>query len=586
RLGVTASSNDAGTDGSSLKGADLTLRKSADSWLKLQTGKSDGLDSLSSYSSDGGFAFTNYNPNAFASASAEAYRADISLGLGDVLTGNKGRLTTYTQHLDAGYSAPGFDTLTATNFYGGTLQLPVGQSWNLNAKADRKEQDQGLTTTAEELDVAYKLTKNWSVSTGVRRDDRQDNSPVVPLTQQQGQQTNVVAQLGYDSLSTWRAYTFAQDTVASSGDRGDNGRAGVGGSYRVTNAVQVEAEASEGDLGAGGKLGTSYLVSTHTTLYLNYSLENEYADTGVFQRQGTLVSGMKERLSDSSSVYVEERYQDIDSASGLTHATGVTLAPNERWNFGANAEVGSLVDSQTDAETKRKAGGIRVGYNHDKIQASSGIEYRDDDMQQPDTATYTNLKTWLFRNSFKYQMTPDWRLVGKVDYSISNDSQGQFYDGGYTEAVVGYGYRPVQSDRLDVLAKYTYFYNVPTAGQVTPQNVGNPFIQVSHIASIDVTYDLTQDWTVGGKYAYRLGEAALDQVNPQFFNNTAELYIVQLSWQFRHDWEGMIEGRALRMPDLNETRTGALVAIYRHFGKNVKAGLGYNFTNFWTTSPT
>jgi hypothetical protein len=34
------------------------------------------------------------------------------------------------------------------------------------------------------------------------------------------------------------------------------------------------------------------------------------------------------------------------------------------------------------------------------------------------------------------------------------------------------------------------------------------------------------------------------------------------------------------MPDLNQTRSGALVAFYRHFGKHVKAGLGYNFTNF------
>jgi flagellar motor protein MotB len=580
RLGVTASSNDAGVDGSGLRGADVLFRKSTDSWLKLQGGKSDGLASSSFYSTDGGFGFTNYNPNAFANASADAYRADVSVGLNDFLAGYKGRLTYYSQHLDAGYSAPGFDTLTPTDYSGGTLTLPVGERLSVNAKADRKAQEQGLTTTAEEVDLAYKLSKNWSVSTGVRQDNREDNSPLVPATQQQGERTDVVAQLGYDSLAKWRAYTFAQDTVSKSGDREDNGRAGVGGSYRVTNALRIDAEASEGSLGAGGKLGTNYLVSDHTTLYLNYSLENELGDTGLFQRQGTLVSGMKERLTDSSSVYVEERYQDIDSTSGLTHATGVTLRPDDRWNFGANAEFGTLVDSQTDAQTKRKAGGIRVGYGHDKIQFSSGVEYRDDEMQQPDATTYSNLKTWLFRNNFKYQVTPDWRLIGKVDHSMSDNSQGQFYDGGYTQAVLGYGYRPVQSDRLDVLAKYTYFYNVPTAGQVTPQDTAAQFIQKSHIASIDATYDLSQQWSVGGKYAYRLGQASLERVNPQFFDNTAALYIVRIDWHFHQEWEGMLEGRALEEPDLNQTRSGALVALYRHFGKHVKAGLGYNFTNF------
>ena len=466
--------------------------------MKLQSGKSDGLVSSSFYSSDGGFGFTSYNPGSFANGSADAYRADVSLGLGDIVSGTKGRLTYYTQHLDAGYSAPGFDTLTPTDYSGGTLTLPVGERWSVNAKADRKAQEEGLTTTAAELDLAYKLSRNWSVSTGVRRDDREDNSPLVPATQQQGERTDVVAQLGYDSLVRWRAYTFAQDTVSKSGDREDNGRAGIGGSYRLTNALRVDAEASEGNLGPGGKLGTNYLVSDHTSLYLNYSLENELADTGVFQRQGTLVSGMKERLTDSSSVYVEERYQDIDSASGLTHATGVTLRPDDRWNLGANAEIGTLVNSQTDAETKRRAGGIRVGYGHEKIQFSSAVEYRDDRMEQPDATSYTQLKTWLFRNNFKYQLTPDWRLLGKLDHSMSNASQGQFYDGGYTQAVLGYGYRPVRSDRLDVLAKYTYFYNVPTAGQVTPQDTAAQFIQKSHIASIDVTYDLTRQWTVGG----------------------------------------------------------------------------------------
>jgi flagellar motor protein MotB len=580
RLGVTASSNDSGVEGNSLKGADLTLRKSADSWVKLQTGRSDGLVSSPNISNDGGFSFTNYNTNTFANANAEAYRADVSVGLRDFLAGNTGRLTYYTQHVDAGYSAPGFDTLTATDFYGGTFKLPIGASWSINAKADRKSQEEGLTTTAEELDVAYKFTKNWSLSTGVRQDDRQDNSVLVPATQQQGDRTDVVAQLGYDSLASWRAYTFAQDTVSKSGDREDNGRAGIGGSYRVSNALQIEAEASEGDLGPGGKLGTNYVVSSHTTLYLNYSLENELADSGVFQRQGTLVSGMKERLSDSSTVFVEERYQDIDSAQGLTHATGVTLTPDDRWNLGVNAEYGTLVDSQTDAQTKRKAGGFRIGYGHDKIQWSSGVEYRDDDTQQPDATSYTNLKTWLFRNNFKYQIAPDWRLIGKLDHSMSNDSQGQFYDGGYTEAVLGYGYRPVRSDRLDVLVKYTYFYNVPTAGQVTPQDVAAQFIQKSHIASIDATYDLTQQWSVGGKYAYRLGEASLERVDPQFFDNAAELYILRVDWHFRQEWEGMIEGRALTEPDLNQTRSGMLVALYRHLSKHVKAGLGYNFTNF------
>ena len=52
---------------------------------------------------------------------------------------------------------------------------------------------------------------------------------------------------------------------------------------------------------------------------------------------------------------------------------------NERWNFGANADIGTLIDELTGAETDRKAGGIRMGYGVRPVQFSSGVEYRFDE---------------------------------------------------------------------------------------------------------------------------------------------------------------------------------------------------------------
>ena len=77
---------------------------------------------------------------------------------------------------------------------------------------------------------------------------------------------------------------------------------------------------------------------------------------------------------------------------------GMTLAPTERWSFSANWEHGTLVDAQTDAETKRKAGGARIGYGYDQLQLSSGVEYRFDETEQLDES-WADRTTWLFRNS-------------------------------------------------------------------------------------------------------------------------------------------------------------------------------------------
>ena len=113
------------------------------------------------------------------------------------------------------------------------------------------------------------------MKTGVRTDFRRDSSPVIPITQQEGERTDGVVQIGYDTGARWRAYTFLQETLSVDGNRPDNGRVGVGGLVRVSERIRVDAEVSNGDLGEGGKLGTSYSPTDRTSLYLNYALENE-----------------------------------------------------------------------------------------------------------------------------------------------------------------------------------------------------------------------------------------------------------------------------------------------------------------------
>jgi hypothetical protein len=317
-------------------------------------------------------------------------------------------------------------------------------------------------------------------------------------------------------------------------------------------------------------------------MYLNYALENERTDNGLRSgrgSEGNLVAGVKSRIADSTSVFLEERYQHGTTMTGLTHATGISFAPTEKWNLGINTDIGTLQDSQTGAETERMAGAVQIGLGLNGLQFSSGIEYRNDDAEQPDLSR-TERTTWLFRNSFKYQINQGARLLGKFNHSDSESSLGTFYDGGFTEAVFGYAYRPIHHDRLNMMAKYTYFYNVPTTDQISLSNIAAEFIQKSHVAAIDVTYDITHSFTIGGKYAYRLGQVSLDREDPEFYDNNAALYVVRGDYRFRENWEFLVETRLLHMPDLDEQRAGALATVSRYLGDHLKIGLGYNFTDF------
>ena len=582
QVGFTANSNEQGDIDSTLNGTDLTLRKTERTWLKLQTGRSEGFLADVMRSDDGGFGFYGHDPLPFVSADAGASRADLSLGLEDFFAAHRGRLTLYGQEIDAGYAAPGLTTLTTTRNYGGSITMPVGEQVSLTLKSDMRIQEQGLELEARELNVGWDVAPRWNVSTGLREDTRRDGSAVVPLTQVEGERRDAIVRVGFDPKDRWAAYGFVQETVSQIGTIEENGRAGAGGSYQISERLGLDIELSDGDLGRGGKLGTSYIHSERTSLYLNYVLENERTDNGLRSargEQGRLVAGARTRFADSASVFLEERYQNGDDVSGLTHSTGITYAPTEKLNISANTDVGTIQDMQTGAETDRTALGVSVGYGFDAVQFSSGFEMRTDDIEAVDLAV-TRRETTLLRNSFRYQINPSLRLLGKFNRSESESSEGQFYDGRYTEAVIGTALRPVGHDRFNALLKFTYFYNVPTTEQVALHDRSVEFIQKSKVGSIDLGYDIGSRWSIGAKLAHRVGEVSLDRVNRQFFDNGARLLVLRADWEFRDGWEAMIEVRTLRMTDLGEQRDGGLVVVSRSLGSHLKVGLGYNFTDF------
>lgn len=576
KFGATAAWTEEEDVKSQLGGTDLTLRKSASTWLKLEAGQTRGNGVLTSSSSNGGYSYSQ-NATLDEDASAFGYRLEGSLALADIRKNWHGRTTFYLQDLEKGYSVSGLSTATALNQYGINVDMPLTERWNSRVKYDKKVQDESLETEAGEVNVGYRLNDHWSLSAGVRNDSRTVLATTTSSTQEEGELTDGAVRAEYNSRTRWSAYSYIQETLRASGDRDDNSRIGIGGSWRLTDRFTLNGEVSEGDLGSGASLGSEFLYSDRTTMYVNYALENERGNNGVLARKGNMASGFRSRYSDVTSLYVEEKYTHGDTPTGLVHTAGVELTPSDRLNFKVSLDVGTLKDPDTAASLERTAAAVSVGYGFEHLALASGLEYRVDNSEKDD-GSYTKRTTWLFKNSFKYKLSDDWRVLGKFNMSMSESSLGSSFDGDYTEAVLGYAYRPVAYDRLNVLFKYTYFYNLPASDATSTS--ATTFIQRSHIAAIDLMYDLTPRWTIGGKYAYRLGQVALDRNDPQYFDSSAQLIVARVDWHFLHRWDALIEARLLDLPDAKDQRSGALVALYRHFGNHVKAGLGYNFSDF------
>jgi hypothetical protein len=223
---------------------------------------------------------------------------------------------------------------------------------------------------------------------------------------------------------------------------------------------------------------------------------------------------------------------------------------------------------------QRKAVGLSLGYSKDETRYSANLEYRDEE------GTAGNRDTWLMRNNLSVGLDPDWRFIGKLNASFSRSSQGDFFDGDFAEGVAGFAYRPTSNDRLNALIKYTFFYDLPSAGQLTGSGVQTDYAQRSHVFAIDSTYDL-QPWvSVGGKYAIRHGEMRENRDSGDWLDSRAQLGVVRADFHWIRKWDLLVEGRVLDVRAAQDRKAGALVAAYRHFGNHVKAGVGYNFTDF------
>ncbi len=567
KVGVSVSSQEEMGETQDLAGVDLTLRKSADTWLKLELANSDGAGLSQHSSDDGGFDFDAEDRGG---REAGAGRVEGAFSLSDLTgeAGSEGQGTFYLEVREDGFSAPGRLTSGDTDKFGGSFSAPLTDTSTLTLKLDDTRND-GNDQRAVEVDVSMALDERWTLGAGLRADEQEGS------TTDHGERQDLAVQLKYTDEEDLSAWGFVQGTLHRDGERQRNHRAGVGSSYQLSDRTSLKGEISGGDMGLGARAGIDYQWSDRTSVYTNYQLDNDRTDNGVRSRNGQLVSGVRSRWTDSLSVYAEGRKQIGSGQNGLMQAYGIDYAPNDRWSYGFSLEHGDI-NQETDDAIERTAITGSVGFHDRKHRYAGGLEYRDDDSSDEDRTT------WLWRNNYSAQVSDDWRAIVRLDLSISESDRGDEFDGDFAEASLGYAWRPVDNDRVNALLKYTYLYDLAPPEQLQPSDSSTvDYAQRSQVFSGDLTYDLSERWSVGGKYAYRLGELRPSRdSSADWFDSEGQLLILRADWHVVHAWDVTLEWRRREEKTAEDSREGMLLAGYRHFGQNFKLGVGYNFSDF------
>jgi outer membrane protein OmpA-like peptidoglycan-associated protein len=372
----------------------------------------------------------------------------------------------------------------------------------------------------------------------------------------------------------WDVYGFVQDTTEHTETRPDNDRAGLGGSYQISNAMRMGAEASEGSLGLGAKVSTDYHIDDRSNVYLNYTLAADQPDALNVGRDGTLTAGTRYRYDDATSVYGEERLMTGTGSDCLTRAYGVDFSPTKHWTYGLKFEHGTISDP-INGDLALSAVTATLDYTREKIKYSGALEWREDDSSMTGAS-----RTVLTRNSLTYQVVADWRIFGKLNWSQTDGAADSTLLAAYHEIVVGAAWRPVRNDRWNTLFKFTILEDQPSIAQIN--SVGNTidYAQQSQVFDIDTTYQATSWFSLGAKYAIRTGELKSTVAGSDWYASQAQLWIARGDFLLPRKWDGMLELRRLEIRETDDHRTGCLLGLYRHLGDHLKVGAGYNFTNY------
>jgi hypothetical protein len=581
RIGLTGQRETTDTADQTLLGADAMLRLSAGTYLKGEVAQTDGPAFGQANSVDGGLSFTDIGAPGIAGRKARAWKVEGAVDLAEVrgLTGDRGKVSAFYESFDAGFAGSSQLTQSDTVRWGAALALPIGAATQVNARYESLDSAAAGNHQVASLDLTQKFGKGIDAKLGLRHDDQVTG--LLYNSTEAGSRTDAAVQIGYGPEGrNWSVYGFGQATLQSDAGRSHNNRAGVGAKAELSDRMSLAAEVSGGDGGLGADVQLNRRYGQGSEAYIGYSLLADRTDAGfepvnLFTRsnRGTLTVGARHRFSSAFSVYGENKIGHGGTAPSTMRSVGAKFDPNEKLSFSASFENGQIDDATTGL-FKRTAATFGVGYTTKEVQFGSNVEARFERGPGRDQTV------WLFRNTASLQLNPDWRALGRLNIAVADNEGPSVRAADYIEGVIGFAYRPVHNDRLNLLARYNYFQDLGPVGQVTAGGETNSPKQRSQIGAIDVNYDLTQSFTIGAKYGYRQGKVSLDRTSDQFVSSNTHLAILRADWRAVKQWDLLVEGRYLSNDLAGDERWGGLAAIYRHLGNNAKIGIGYSISDF------
>ena len=370
---------------------------------------------------------------------------------------------------------------------------------------------------------------------------------------------------------------------------GDRGSALVGGvEYARENGTAVNLSGGVGS-GAMTQFGTRYALAEGNELYGTYTVNPDRTDGA----RNLTTLGQRSQLGESIEVFTETSFGRDDGYADSAHVFGLDYQADQDWLVSGRLQRSDLKNEGVDLE--RQVASVGTSYQKDGRRFASRVEARRDQAGDLDTWQYLTSTLFGLKDAGGVR---NW--IGKLNLAwTDNDASGR--DAGrFAELDLGLAVRPTQHDRINVLAKYSFLYDLGSNAQLGPNGRAAEQIEErSHVLSAEALYDLggrllgstkLDGIELGAKIAGKFGEQRVFEGSDWY---DTRLAFASVRGRYRlvganddvsdSSWEALVEYRALKDLEDDSVRHGALLGLYYVMptgqGK-IKVGVGYNFTDF------
>ncbi len=553
--------NRAGED-YTLYGGDITLRAGKGTYLTGEFAHTEALAAPTFFSTNGGFDFTRLNgagPREGDAKSVEARVNFTEIGL----TKLDWSAAAWWRDTDAGYSTNRYNTGLPATEYGGEMLGQINPNLGLYARYSKAES--GPTSLLQ-----AQGSLDWRI------DDANSIAAEVRRVEERSVHTDAAGMLGairYSRRIGDALDLYAQGQLTLDDDNGryrDNDMVLAGGRYVFGGQSSVGAEVSSGDRGDAATVNAEYKLAPDHTLYGAYTYSTdttEYENLLNPNRLNGWTLGQRWRLSSQVDIFNESQYLKEPTQSGLAHTYGLNFYPAQGWSTGFTIQAGDL-SNQAGGIVDRRAVSARLGRTSSDTDWQSKLEWRKD-------AGAERREQWVTTHRFAHKINESWRIAARFNYSDTQDEINPLAGAKFVEGNVGFAWRPWNDARWGVFGRYTYLYDLATLGQ----EGGAEYDQKSQIFSLEGVRRIDHRWELVAKVARREGEMRIGRRTGEWFDSATTFVAGQVRYEVLSKWHALAEYRLLDVKE-GGARHGLLVGLDRDVAKNLRIGVGYNFTQF------